>query len=253
MTIRVAFLLSLSSMLLAHQPPLPPPPDYVVHPEIEVSALVRNLESYKLEMETYGIRFGEPEYCDPLPRNAPVLTTRRQVQIVEAYLRLPYWLRIAPKGCITWEEEASWPAALGTDFWPVIHMLMLFTDKAFDYRSSLLHIYVAHETAHALQHLVLDRKLWDEWQAISGWEWEWVVEGESGNFRHDEEAGFITDYSRTNPGEDFAESVETYAVFGPGEIPWYTEESLEECCPEKLDFIEEKVLPRLANWREALK
>ncbi len=116
-------------------------------------------------------------------------------------------------------------------------MKVLFTDGAFHGRGSSLGI-ITHEFAHIydFKHKITKKNIF---KSFSGWHIreyydrnnrfvrQWVTRENETGFD-----GFITRYARTDPREDFADSVKAYL---------HTPSQLERCCPRKFDYIKEHV------------
>ncbi len=115
-------------------------------------------------------------------------------------------------------------------------MQVLFFDKTFRGKRGSLFSAITHEFAHIYD---FKHNIVRDFRDLSGWyineyynendrlvrQWQ-TRENEHG---YD---GFVTSYARTNPSEDFAESVDEY---------FHRPRELQECCPRKFNYIKEHV------------
>lgn len=79
-----------------------------------------------------------------------------------------------------------------------------------------------HELGHNMSLRFLSKESLKQWEMFSGWE------STRNGWRFTPGACFISEYAKTSPGEDFAESVVAYR-YGP--------EKLKSKCPQKYDFL----------------
>jgi hypothetical protein len=83
-----------------------------------------------------------------------------------------------------------------------------------------------HELSHNIGSKVNNLDDSPEWMALSGW----IKKGDEWNSKPD--SCFISEYGKSNPAEDWAETVASYRYSGV---------NLKKNCPEKYDFIKNKV------------
>ena len=90
---------------------------------------------------------------------------------------------------------------------------------------------IAHEKAHFLWAYVFNDQLKLDWAKLGGWSRD---SSESGWSTTQERSAFVTDYAYTeNPNEDMAESIGYYFVYP---------DQLRSCCPEKYEFIHNRIM-----------
>ena len=96
---------------------------------------------------------------------------------------------------------------------------------------------IAHEKAHFLWWYVFDHQLKRDWAKLGGWQQD--LNSESGWSTTRARSAFVTDYAYTeNPDEDMAESIGFYFVYP---------DKLRACCPEKYDFIHNRIMLMYSN------
>ena len=96
---------------------------------------------------------------------------------------------------------------------------------------------VAHEKAHFLWWYVFDHQLKKDWAELGGWQQD--LSSESGWSTTQERSAFVTDYAYTeNPDEDMAESIGFYFIYP---------DKLRSCCPEKYEFIHNRIMLAYGN------
>ena len=91
---------------------------------------------------------------------------------------------------------------------------------------------IAHEKAHFLWAYVFNNELRADWTKLGGWYQDST--SESGWLTTKERSNFVSNYAYTeNPNEDMAESIGWYFLFP---------DRLRSCCPEKYDFIHNRIM-----------
>jgi len=110
--------------------------------------------------------------------------------------------------------------------------------KIFDCMSHQPYYHHQHIIVHEVGHVIGVQKGLHhspEWHSFADWEETNVPNGNSGfhsNYEYNNRNCLFSRYSRTNPREDFAESVTAYR---------YNPERMKEKCPQKYDYLKEKV------------
>ena len=112
----------------------------------------------------------------------------------------------------------------------IAYAAITFYDRWSEYNEEMMEYTAIHEMAHYISsEYNLDET--PEWMELSGWEDHGDAQGNE-NFVASKDHTFCSHYGKTNPGEDFAESVSAYR-FNPS--------LLEAVSAEKYQFIKEHV------------
>lgn len=108
----------------------------------------------------------------------------------------------------------------------IANALMVLFDPWTDKSSYDRQYVIFHELSHNASLKLNDIHHSNLWKNLSGWV------GQDEKWTHAREACFISRYSKTNPGEDFSETMSAYR---------YNAENLRKKCPEKYQFFKKNI------------
>ena len=205
-------------------------------------------------LERYNIKFGVNEFCwEPEnPEDANMSEDNRAVVAYTFAEVIPEWLRIVPSFHCFQVSDVTSGRPMEDRFAGFAAQNSIFLEKWYLEEVlavnpspwSFKHLLV-HEIGHFVWRQLIPKEAQQDFTALAweshlpysedGGSWGW-----NSHWIEREDGCFVKDYARTNPNEDFAETLMYYALYPS---------SLEMNCPEKYDFIESQVVPRMNFWR----